>query len=331
MARTRARPVVIDTDPGVDDALAILLALRSPELDVVGITTVCGNVSVTQATDNLYRVLQVVKPRTTLLVGQGAAKPIGRALTTATHVHGSDGLGELDRFVEPDGRLRYPPLRASRRLPGAFAVWDRCARRSPGELTLITLGPLTNLALALDRCPSVVRRFRSIIAMAGAIGCPGNVSAAAEFNVYVDPEAAQRVLQAELPLTLIPLDVTERVAMSGAQIARETRKNSDRVARFLRDATGHALAFARQVEGCDRFPFHDPLAVAAAVDPSLIRRVPLRVEVETRGRIARGATVADRRPRRKAPMPSSTVNVAMEVHVGRALTFLKNRLCRASS
>lgn len=331
MRRTRPRPVVIDTDPGVDDALAILLALRSPELDVVGITTVCGNVPVDQATRNLLRVLRLVRSSSRILLGQGAASPLERALETATHVHGPDGLGDLDRFKNRDGTLRYPQADRLRSLPGPLEVWRECMERYPGELSLITLGPLTNLAQVLESDPALVKRFHSISCMAGAIAVPGNVRRVAEFNVYVDPDAAEQVLQAGLPLTMVPLDVTTQVTMNRRTIHTLTRRSTHPVSRFFGDATGYALDFAERVEGRPVFPFHDPLVVAIMVDPTLVRVQALHVNVETEGRYTLGATVADRRMIVDREKPPPNVSVAMQVDVNRALRLFRERLCPASS
>ncbi len=330
MPRSGPRPLIIDTDPGVDDALAILLALRSPEFQLVGLTTVAGNVSVEQATANLYRVLGISKPPAQLLVGQGAAAPLQRALETATHVHGTDGLGELGRFRLRGGRSRYPPGAVPAGLPRAIEVWRLALARYSTSLTLVTLGPLTNLALALESDPQLVRRFQSIICMAGAVAVPGNVTPAAEFNVYVDPHAARAVFQAGLPVTLIPLDVTQQVTMTRDQIKRLTANTADPVCRFFGDATGHALAFAERVEGAARFPFHDPLALAAAFDPSLVRCEPVHLEVETEGAATLGATIADRRARAPAHRRRPNVQVALQVNVRRVLALFRSRLCRMS-
>ncbi len=313
--------VIIDTDPGVDDALAILLALRSPELEVIGITTVCGNVWVEQATKNLFRVLELVPFPSGLFIGQGAAQPLRQPLEPATHVHGADGLGELDRIRNPDGTRRYVDAGTPRSLPNALTAWRECLRHAPGEVTLITLGPLTNLAHALEAEPALVRAFRSVICMGGALGVPGNVTPAAEYNFYVDPHAADRVLRSGLPLTLVPLDVTTRVSLSREAIAKLTAHATDPVCRFLGDATGPAVAFAQRTEGRGAFYLHDPLAVGVAIDPSLVKRVPLRVTVETEDRAARGRTSVDR------AFPP-TVQVAMDVDAARFLTLFQTRLCR---
>jgi inosine-uridine nucleoside N-ribohydrolase len=319
--------VVIDTDPGLDDALAILLALRSPELEVLGMTTVCGNVPVGQATKNLFRVLSLLSSPS-VLVGQGAARPLEYQLATAAAFHGTDGLGELDRFVDEAGACRYPAPRLPAALPTAQEVWQECGRRYPGELVLITLGPLTNVALALKVSPATVQRFTRIIAMAGAIAVPGNVTPVAEFNVYVDPHAAKRVLQAGLPLTLVPLDVTTQVGYDRSRLAALTQGSCDGVTCFIADALGRGFDFAETVEGHGQVYLHDPLAVAAAVDPSLIRTDSLYVEVETVGETTRGATIADRRTLRPEHKAKSNVQVGMGLDVGRTMALFEERLCR---
>jgi purine nucleosidase/pyrimidine-specific ribonucleoside hydrolase len=324
------RRVIIDTDPGADDALALLLALNSPELEVVGITTTCGNVPVGQATRNLLRVLSLVKVPPALLVGQGAARPLEEDLITATHFHGVDGLGDLDRFVEPGGARRYPQPVIPATLPTSQEVWNDCVRRYPSSLTLIVLGPLTNLAVALRVNPTLVQRFESIIVMGGAMGVTGNISPAAEFNIYVDPHAAARVLQASLPTTLIPLDVTTKVKADRKRLAEWASGSCDPVARFVVDATGRAFDFAEKMEGHGELFFHDPVAVLAAIDASLFVIEPLHVEVETVGLVARGVTIADRRTLKAEQKRSPNVLVAVDVDVPRATDLIRSRLCRKS-
>jgi inosine-uridine nucleoside N-ribohydrolase len=323
----RPTRVVIDTDPGLDDALAILLALRSPELDVVGITTVCGNVPVGQATKNLFRVLSLLPP-SSVLVGQGAARPLEYPLATAAAFHGTDGLGELDRFVDEAGVCRYAAPRLPAVLPTAQEVWQECGRRYSGELVLITLGPLTNVALALKVSPATVHRFTRIIAMAGAIAVPGNVTPAAEFNVFVDPHAAKRVLQAGLPLTLIPLDVTSQVGYDRKRIAELAEGSCDEITRFIADALGRGFDFAETVEGHGRVYLHDPLAVAAGIDRSLFTMEPLHVEVEATGEAARGATIADRRILLPEHKTKPNVQVALGIDLARVMRLFEDRLCR---
>ncbi|GMV51778.1 MAG: inosine-uridine preferring nucleoside hydrolase [Nitrospira sp. OLB3] len=327
MPRCVPTRVIIDTDPGADDALAILLALASPELEVVGLTTVCGNVPVGQATKNLFRLLGLRSTLRGLSVGQGAARPLEEDLVTADHVHGSDGLGELDRLLTAQGTPLYPPARLPTLLPTAHEVWNECVRRYPQGLTLITIGPLTNLAVALKVNPLLVQRFQSVIVMGGAIGVPGNVSPVAEFNIYADPHAAARVFQASLPITLVPLDVTTRLSVTRDVLATWVTASRDPFSRLVTDVTGCAFDFAEQVEGHGLFHFHDPLAVLAAVDASLLKLEPLHVSVETRGIVARGMTVADRRSRKAEQKVMPNMQVAVGVDVERSLDLLRARLC----
>ncbi|MGH7233526.1 MAG: nucleoside hydrolase [Nitrospiraceae bacterium] len=322
------RRVILDTDPGVDDALAIALALRSPELDVTAITTVCGNVPVEQATRNLFSVLGLIRHPADLLIGQGAAKPLIRPLDPATYFHGADGLGELDRVQNEDGSPRYLPPDLSRVLPTAHEIWMECLRRFPDELTLITLGPLTNLARALESDPSTVRRFRDVICMGGAINVPGNVTPAAEFNIFADPDAARRVLESGLSITLVPLDVTTQVALSRENILALTMGATGAVPRFICDATTKALDYTQQTEGQAVFHLHDPLAVAVAIDPSLVQTVPLHVDVETGGHFTRGLTLTDRRPLQSSYKAPPNVEVALKVDGKRAVRLFQERLCR---
>lgn len=331
MLNTPPLKVIIDTDPGVDDALAILLALASPELDVVGITTVCGNVPVGQGTKNLFRLLNQLNPPSGLLVGQGAARPLEEDLVTATQVHGSDGFGELDGALTPGGMPRYPAVRLPQMLPTAQDVWSECIRRYPDEVTLITLGPLTNVAVALKVNPLTVQKFRSVVTMGGAIGVPGNISPVAEFNMYVDPHAAHRVFHASLPLTLVPLDVTTRVGVTRAGLETWVGESPLPVGRLVADMTAKAFDFAEQVEGHGLLYFHDPVAVLAAIDASLMKTEGMHVDIEMVGRVSRGATVADRRTRTPEEKANPNMQVALEIQVDRAVHLIRSRLCPWSS
>ncbi|HUM40673.1 MAG TPA: nucleoside hydrolase [Nitrospira sp.] len=327
MLKTSPMKVIIDTDPGVDDALAILLALASPELDVVGITTVCGNVPVGQGTKNLFRVLNLLKPPSGLLVGQGAARPLEEDLITAVQVHGSDGLGELDGVLTAGGVPRYPAVRLPQVLPTAQDVWKECIRRYPDEVTLITLGPLTNVAVGLKVNPLTVQKFRAVVAMGGAIGVPGNVSPVAEFNMYVDPHAAHRVFRASLPLMLVPLDVTTRVGVTRADLGTWVTACPHPIGRLVADMTSKAFDFAEQVEGHGLFYFHDPVAILSVVDASLLRTEALHVDIEMIGRVSRGATVADRRSRKPEEKADPNMQVAVGIEADRALQLIRSRLC----
>jgi purine nucleosidase/pyrimidine-specific ribonucleoside hydrolase len=326
----KRRRLLIDTDPGVDDALAILLGFRSPEIEIVGITTVSGNVTLDQATHNLFRILGLLNPRPSVPVGCGAASPLALPLMTAANVHGLDGLGGLDQLTDRRGVPRYPKVAVPKVLPTAIDLWEEMTKQFPKQLILVTLGPLTNLAQALERKPRMVRRFREIICMGGAVGVPGNVTPTAEFNFYADPHAAQRVFEAGLPLRLIPLDVTTRVVLTGAQLRRLARSGRDPLSRFMGDATRSVLDFTERVEGRAVFHFHDPLAVGAAIDPSLVHCVPVAAAVETTGRLTRGMIVVDRRERARVSRPEPNVRVAVRVRARQFLHMFASRVCRGS-
>jgi len=306
------RRVVLDVDTGVDDALAILLALRSPELEVLGITTVSGNVPVARCTTNTLLILEVVEAPDIPVV-TGAAAPLSRKAFTAAEVHGPDGLG---------GVTRNCPIPSRQARQGATEFLLEMADRFPGELTLIATGPLTNLAAAIQRDGGAMRRLKSVTVMGGAIRVPGNVAPTVEFNFAVDPEAASIVLAAGLNLTLVPLDVTEQIILT-----REAVENAgdNRVQAFIREMTGTTMGFHRDVEGVDGMFLHDPLAVGIVVDPSLVRGQALAVAVERRGELTAGMVVTDFRRRSKA---TPTATVCQEVDVARFMHLFYRRILR---
>ncbi len=321
-------PVLLDTDPGLDDALALLLAFRTAAWRVEAVTTVAGNVPVEVGTRNVARILGVVRPTPAPVVAVGASTPRLRPLVAATHVHGEDGLGGLAACVGTDGRPRFPEAPLRRHDRDAADLLVECARRWPGELVVVALGPLTNLAEAVDRDVGALRRVRALVVMGGAVAVGGNVTAAAEYNLYVDPEAADRVLGAGLPLTLVPLDVTRRVLWPADAVERCLR-SQDPVARFAGTLAARGVALGRQ-SGERGFVMHDPLAVGVAVDPGLVETVSLPVAVETTGALTRGATVADRRlPARWSAPPNC--RVALGVDAERFLRLFEARVCGESA
>jgi inosine-uridine nucleoside N-ribohydrolase len=293
------RPVLIDTDPGIDDALALLLAWGSPELRVEAITTVAGNVGLDRATTNLIRLLMLRRPDPLPVVAPGAAAPLRRPLRTAEHYHGDDGLGDLDDWS--------PTLELPAR-PEAWELIATTARRHVGNLVVIALGPLTNLALTLDRAGDALRGARRLVVMGGAVDVPGNATPTSEFNIHVDPDAAARVLGAGLPVDLVPLDATRQARLDRA--------------RFEAGLAGCAPAFAARVAAMcarafrsdqDRMVLHDPLAVGAAVDETLVTWEPARLEVG-----------ADGQTRRVPGVPNC--RVATRVDTERFLTMFLDRL-----
>jgi len=323
-------PILIDTDPGIDDALAILLAFGSPEVSVEAITTVAGNVEVGLGTENIFRILDVVRPGHRPLVAQGAPAPLRQPLVTAPHVHGADGLGNLERFVEPDGTIRYPdPPHTLETLDAADLILQT-VKEFPDRLVLVALGPLTNLALALQRDPDALRRYARIVVMGGAVSVGGNVTPVAEFNMYVDPDAAAAVFEAGLPIDLIPLDVTRQVILTRGGLHEATGRSRSPRACFLEDFTLFGFEFSES-RGESGIFLHDPLAMAVAIEPGLVGLEPLHVAVEWEGRLTRGMTVADRRdiePYRKEP---PTCRAALSVDGPRFLHFFLERVCPASA
>ena len=319
-----ARPVVIDTDPGVDDALALMLALRSPELCVELMTTVAGNVPIDAATANARRILGLFPPSTLPVLAQGAARPLRRPLHTATFVHGSDGLGGLTELRRADGSPRYPlpdepPVRRQ-----AVQHLLNLVQRHGAALTIIALGPLTNIARAIQQAPHVMQQVGRLIIMGGAVRVPGNVSATAEFNMFVDPHAAAIVLTSGLPITLIPLDVTRQVRLTDAFLRATVPGTGTVLAQATRHMTRHLLHGPRQ-----GMAMHDPLTVAVAIDASLIHTTSLPITVETQGRLTLGMTVADARdaPRSVASVPP--VDVALAVDAPRVLALFAERVLRS--
>ena len=328
--------LLIDTDPGIDDALAILLALASPEVRIETVTVVAGNVPVDLAAANARRILAVAAPTPMPPVIRGAEAPLKRSLVTAGHVHGQDGLGNLDRFVDRGGRLRYPeppppkPPSMVEARSAAEAILETVDRWGP-ELTVVALGPLTNLAAAAALDARRLARAGRVVVMGGAVTVAGNVTPAAEFNFFVDPEAAAQVLEAGLAVELIPLDVTRRVVLAQAVLTKRLRRcPDDRIARFILDFTLHGFAFGASQEG-GGIVLHDPLAMAVALDPSLVTFEPMSVEVECEGKLTRGLSLADRRaiPSHRKRVPSC--RVAMDVDADAVLRLFLERLCPASA
>lgn len=321
-----AQKVIIDTDPGVDDAIALILALKSPELAVEAVVTVGGNVSVEQTTKNAMRIIRMVNPQRVPILARGA-DPFGKeGFVRAESVHGRDGLGELHRFLLDDGTPMYPEIEPPSDLPDSNELYLELLERYPDELTIIALGPLTNLARIVREAPEKFRPGKLII-MGGAIGVPGNVTPVAEFNIYADPESARMVFLSGVRPILIPLDVTRKVRLTLDHVSKMER-HPDPVCRFVSHATQRALDFALEREGVPSIALHDPLAVAVAIEPSLVETEPLHVDVETRGNVTCGMTVADKRPIKPKLKGKENADVAMKVDTLRALRLIVERICQ---
>jgi inosine-uridine nucleoside N-ribohydrolase len=304
-----SRPVIIDCDPGHDDAIAILLALASPEVDLRLVTTVAGNTTLANATANAVRVLEFVG-RGDVPVAAGCAAPLERPPFVADHVHGSTGL---------DGPVLPPP--SIRPLPDhAVDLIAAVVEATPEPVTLIPTGPLTNLATLIDRHPAVAARLDGIVLMGGSIA-EGNMTPAAEFNIWADPEAAHRVFESGLPVTMIGLDVTHRALATPAHCRR--LRAAGRTGTMVAELIEFFTEYHRITYGWDGAPIHDALAVAAVIAPWLVTTKHVHVAVECRSDLCRGCTVVD--VWRRTPNPANC-HVAVDVRAEDFLEMLLERL-----
>ena len=301
--------ILIDTDPGVDDALAILLAMRSPELHVEGITTVCGNISVTQATQNLLTILGVLDLNTFPIIAQGEAEPLVKPLVMATHVHGDDGLGNVHQLRNTDNHPLYPPANAPISSESGVDLILEMVARYPDELTIIALGPLTNIAKAIRKDAEKMQRLQKIVLMGGAFEAYGNVTTTAEFNIFVDPHAAHEVFHFGVPIDIVPLDATHQVVLTGERLHAEVDKRDSKIANFLKDSTQACMEFYRQHIGFWGFHIHDALPIGILTRPDYFESVDAYAQVETEGVLTNGMTVADLRRERQPSNPNARVCV----------------------
>lgn len=275
-------PIIIDCDPGVDDATALLLAFASPELDILGVTTVAGNVSARHTARNAAMVRQVVG-REGVPVFVGAARPLLREPVEAGDFHGEHGCGALAPFeptVEIDPR------------PSARAIIELAMARDPGTVTLVAVGPMTNVALAMALEPALAERLKQIVVMGGARTEGGNITASAEFNIFADPHAAQAVLASGCPIVAFGLDATHQVRATEARIARIEALGTPAA-----EMAAAMLRFSRRVEaevvgGLDA-PLHDPCPIAWLLRPELFELRPARIEVETASPLTLGHTAVE--------------------------------------
>ena len=270
------RRVIIDCDPGVDDALALVLAFHSPELDVKAVTGVNGNVPLSAVFDNIQKVLTLLRPSAIPIIAKGADRPLAGDPVYAYSLHGKSGLGRS----KIDRREGEPWWHVSSSHAGDLIA--NLARQYPKEITLIAIGPLTNLAMGLQRDPEGMRMLKDVLIMGGAVRTGGNVTPFAEFNMFVDPLAAERVFREPWSLTLVPLDVTHHVFLTPGMIEERVRPLHNACSQFVIEATGYHSASQRFQRGRKVFYLHDPLSVGIVLRPKLVRKERLSVTVETR-------------------------------------------------
>lgn len=304
--------VIMDVDTGIDDALAIVYALQSPELDVIGFTTCFGNNEVKQTTTNTLKVLELLDS-TDIPVAKGASQPLFRPhLKGSSEVHGKDGLAGVP--------LPEPKTRPLNEHAADFIV--RMVNKYPHEVTLIPVGPLTNIALAIMKDPTIVHKVKNVTLMGGAVFHPGNVTPTAEANIYADPEAAEYVFRSGIPITLVGLDVTMQTLLPRSYLEVWKRINTP-LSKFLTHITEFYmdayLKFYTNINGC---ALHDPLAVATVIDPTFVKTKRMYVQVDTEGEISKGRTIADLRPGH----PEPNMEVCLEVDAKRFLEHFVSRV-----
>ncbi|WP_424990178.1 nucleoside hydrolase [Fluviibacterium sp. S390] len=277
------RKIIIDTDPGQDDAVAILLALASPEeIDLLGITTVAGNVPLALTSKNARIICELVG-RSDVKIYAGAEAPLERLLRTAEHVHGDTGL---------NGPALPDPLMPLQDTSAVDFIVDTLRREPAGSVTLCPLGPLTNIAMALQQAPDIAPRIAGIVLMGGAYFEVGNITPAAEFNIYVDPEAAQIVFASGVPLTVMPLDVTHKALTTEPRV-EAFRNMGTPVGRAVAEWTDFFERFDMEKYDSPGAPLHDPCVIAWLIRPELFSGRFINVEIETQSALTRGMTVAD--------------------------------------
>jgi inosine-uridine nucleoside N-ribohydrolase len=300
-------PVIIDCDPGHDDAMALLLALASPELELSAVTTVAGNQTLDKVTANAIRVLDVVGA-TDIPLAAGADRALIHPANTASDVHGETGL---------DGPDLPPPSREPLPVHAIELIASKLRERPH---TLIAVGPLTNIALLLAVHPELASRIEGIVLMGGAIG-GGNVTPSAEFNVWADPEAAHRVFHSGLDVTMVGLDVTHRAMLSAERA--DALRESGRAGAVVADLHGFYRRFHMEVYGHDDTPVHDALAVASVIDPTLLTLERHAVDVDVTAGPCRGRTVVDRLKRTGA---EPNARVSMDVNASAFIDLLTSRI-----
>ena len=277
-----ARKIIIDTDPGQDDAVAILLALGSPELEVLGISCVAGNVPLSLTQRNA-RIICELAGRTDIPVFAGATRPMVRPLVTAEHVHGKTGL---------NGPALWEPTMPLRKEHAVDFIVKTLRMNRDGAVTLCVLGPLTTIALALIKAPDIAEHIHEIVLMGGGCFEGGNVTPAAEFNIYVDPHAAKVVFQSGIPLVVMPLDLTHKALTTRSRVDR-FKALCNKAGIFTAEMLGFFERFDMEKYGSEGAPLHDPNVIAYLLKPEIYKGRAVNIEIETESALTMGMTVVD--------------------------------------
>jgi purine nucleosidase len=305
------KKVMIDCDVGVDDALALILAFHSPELDVKAVTGVNGNVPLEQVFENIQKVLSLIRPKNKPLIAKGADQPLKGKPLYAHSVHGQDGLGGA-KIVRKEGKEWWQYYAGS-----ADELITKMARQYPDEMTLIAIGPLTNLALAIQKDPEGMRKLKEIVIMGGAVRRGGNITPHAEFNIFSDPLAAERVLGSTLSITLVPLDVTHQVSLTPQRMEERVKPINNDFSKFAIEATGYDST-RHQFKNKEFIHLHDPLAVGVVIDPDLVKKQKLSLTVETQEGEYFGKIVEE--------LGGSDIDVCLAIDANRFLELFLSRL-----
>jgi len=291
--------IIIDTDPGVDDALTFLLALASPEIQLEALTTVCGNIGIDKTTRNALSVLELAHA-SHIPVARGCAHPMLHTLSNSGDaVHGTSGIG---KSILPEPKSQPVEQHAIDYLIERILA-------EPQQISLFTIGPMTNLALAIRKEPRIVPALKELVIMGGSLRAGGNITPQAEFNIHADPHAAHIVFHSGIPITLIPLDATYKCLLTSADIERLNKIKSP-IARFVGEATAVYMDFYKKYEGFDGCVLHDPLTLAVIIAPELFTFEDHHVDVDISGGVSMGNTFADFMKVTKKPV---NMRVALDV------------------
>jgi len=274
------KQVIIDVDTGIDDALALILAVNSGKLDIKGVTTVCGNVPVTVATENTLKVLKLLN-RQDIEVYEGESSPKARGISFSDSIHGENGLA---------GQLKELAVKEKAHKSAVDFIIDE-VNSHPNEISLIMLAPLTNLAKAFEKAPEIKAKIKEVYIMGGVVNGPGNQSPVAEFNFYVDPESAYDVFNSGVPIKLIGLDVTRKAELFESDLDRIKKDSS--LAQFVHNVAVHYMERVSLGKPVKRCLLHDPLAVAVAIDEDIVTMKEYFIDIEYSSRLCDGQSVCD--------------------------------------